>query len=659
MGTGGTTALSSDEWIELYNLSSVSVDITGWRLKSLTNSDPDITIGASKSIGPFGFFLLERKSSDDNPDGTVSDISADWIYTGALNDGGEVLELRDKDDNLQDLAGSVASGSILAWYGKGDKSSRSSMERIDPAKVGDNSANWATNNGVTVNGKDAAGNPINGTPRARNSAYASQKPSTITDLAIDSASYFGQIKLIWSSPHDSDDPQSNLKYDLRFATRSFDTIAGWESATKVASSSMPSQAADYSQPQSSSFTIFDYNADYYFAIKTTDGASWSEISNQPQYTIKPAISDEISAFLGPDGPVTISWEFQAPDAFYINQPAIAVDGTIFFGAPNDLTGVPRLYAINQDGAKKWHHEPPFAGPYATPSTPTTSDDGAVYFGQFDPGSFVEALNSDGSRRWQYNVGDRVNSVAVDTEGDIFFTSESNVITKIGPSGEEKWRVFNSFTFGFTPIPAPGGDTFLSANNSGQPEYYRLSGSDGSVIWQKRASDSFAYSTFDPVYDKTSGKLYASATDYGFIFTLDPSTGAMTKDTFQRMARPTTKTAVSGSFLVVGVDLTGINPASGSAVYALNKSDKSVAWTFPVDSPVNKEIAVDAGGNLYFTTFNYATKNSKLYSLDKDGKERWVLDLGVSTELYPVLGENAVFMGVGGASGGKLVKIADY
>ena len=62
----------------------------------------------------------------------------------------------------------------------------------------------------------------------------------------------------------------------------------------------------------------------------------------------------------------------------------------------------------------------------------------------------------------------------------------------------------------------------------------------------------------------------------------------------------------------------------------------------------------ADDNLYF-----ATRNGKVYSLDKNGQQRWVVDLGAPTEPYSVLGENAVFMGVGGASGGKLVKIANY
>ncbi|MEJ2150553.1 MAG: hypothetical protein P8Z40_13885 [Chloroflexota bacterium] len=49
------------------------------------------------------------------------------------------------------------------------------MERQDPAASGTDAANWCTNDGVTRNGQDAGGNPINGTPKAQNSCY--QLPS--------------------------------------------------------------------------------------------------------------------------------------------------------------------------------------------------------------------------------------------------------------------------------------------------------------------------------------------------------------------------------------------------------------------------------------------------------------------------------------------------
>ncbi len=49
------------------------------------------------------------------------------------------------------------------------------MERIDPLTA-DTDANWASNDGITRNGLDANGNPLNGTPKQQNSVYAPPPP---------------------------------------------------------------------------------------------------------------------------------------------------------------------------------------------------------------------------------------------------------------------------------------------------------------------------------------------------------------------------------------------------------------------------------------------------------------------------------------------------
>lgn len=155
----GTATSSSDEWIELYNATENTIDLTGWTLKSLTGTNPDPIIILSGIIQPFGYFLLERTN-----DSTISDILADQIYTGALSDSGEILELRDETGNLWDKVSNIGN-----WYA-GNKTSRSAMERIDSKQSGDNASNWKTNDGITKNGHDAGNSPINGTPKAINSA---------------------------------------------------------------------------------------------------------------------------------------------------------------------------------------------------------------------------------------------------------------------------------------------------------------------------------------------------------------------------------------------------------------------------------------------------------------------------------------------------------
>jgi hypothetical protein len=82
----GTVASSSDEWIELFNPNSDPVDLAGWSL----SDDGDLTVMLSGTIAPYSYLLLER--TDDN---AISNIAADLIYSGNLNNRGERLELRD------------------------------------------------------------------------------------------------------------------------------------------------------------------------------------------------------------------------------------------------------------------------------------------------------------------------------------------------------------------------------------------------------------------------------------------------------------------------------------------------------------------------------------------------------------------------------------
>lgn len=157
----GTAASSNDEWIELYNNTDQDIDLTGWRLKS-DDGNPDIQLAGT--IPARGFFLLER-----GDDTTVSDIPADQIYQGALTNPGETLRLFDPDGQLIDSA----NGDGGPWPGGTDahgKPPYATMERVDP-QAGDTDGNWKSNDGVKRCGLDARGNPINGTPKALNSAF--------------------------------------------------------------------------------------------------------------------------------------------------------------------------------------------------------------------------------------------------------------------------------------------------------------------------------------------------------------------------------------------------------------------------------------------------------------------------------------------------------
>ena len=123
----GTSASSSDEWIELLNMGSTPIDLTGWTL----TDDGDINIRLAGVIAPRSYFLLERTDET-----TIADIDADLIYTGNLSNSGETLRLLDPSGALIDSANLRGGG-----WPAGEAASRASMER----RGGDDQpGNWAT-----------------------------------------------------------------------------------------------------------------------------------------------------------------------------------------------------------------------------------------------------------------------------------------------------------------------------------------------------------------------------------------------------------------------------------------------------------------------------------------------------------------------------------
>jgi uncharacterized repeat protein (TIGR01451 family) len=154
----GTAANYLHEWIELYNSTAVTIALGGWRVTTIDG----MNLVLQGEIPPHGYYLIERGS-----DNTISDIPADWIGTfggGGLNNDGEAITLRDAADSIIDTAN--ASGG--AWPGGSNTLPKFTMERIDSAAA-DTPGNWATHTGDPRNGLDANGNPINGTPKRRNS----------------------------------------------------------------------------------------------------------------------------------------------------------------------------------------------------------------------------------------------------------------------------------------------------------------------------------------------------------------------------------------------------------------------------------------------------------------------------------------------------------
>lgn len=168
----GTLASASDEWIELHNPNPFPVNLDGW----LISDNQDLNIRLSGEISGYGYYLLERTDES-----TIADLVADQIYVGSLHNNGEPLMLLDPSGALIDSA-NLQGGS---WPG-GEASTRRSMER----RGGDDRpGNWSTFSGFNGIGRDAAGNPIQGTPRGLNSAFLNTPTPTATLSATPSITH--------------------------------------------------------------------------------------------------------------------------------------------------------------------------------------------------------------------------------------------------------------------------------------------------------------------------------------------------------------------------------------------------------------------------------------------------------------------------------------
>ncbi len=148
----GSASNANAEWIELYNTGSTQT-LDGWTL-SAVDGQPHIKL--SGTLRENSFALLERTSDD-----TVPGIPAFLIYTGALGNTGEILELRDANGVLIDRVDGSDN-----WAIGGDNVTKDTLQR---------SGNPPVSSFITAPPTPGMGG---GTPRAPEPAAGQSPPST-------------------------------------------------------------------------------------------------------------------------------------------------------------------------------------------------------------------------------------------------------------------------------------------------------------------------------------------------------------------------------------------------------------------------------------------------------------------------------------------------
>lgn len=110
----GTDVSANDEWIEIYNSGSDSINLSGWTLNA---EDGTPSINLSGTIGAGEYKLLERTDDTSFPG-----ITALVIFTGAISNEGENFTLKDGSTTIENL-------NFSSGWPAGDSTSRKTMQR--------------------------------------------------------------------------------------------------------------------------------------------------------------------------------------------------------------------------------------------------------------------------------------------------------------------------------------------------------------------------------------------------------------------------------------------------------------------------------------------------------------------------------------------------
>ena len=135
----GSSVSTADEWIELKNTTSTSINIGGWKLLGAAESAGIITIPLGKTILANGFFVI----ANNNASNSILAITPD-IQTASVSLSNDNLQvtLKDSLDNTIDTAWNGTAPTVGS-----NVAPKKSMERNATPGDGTLPANWHTSSG--------------------------------------------------------------------------------------------------------------------------------------------------------------------------------------------------------------------------------------------------------------------------------------------------------------------------------------------------------------------------------------------------------------------------------------------------------------------------------------------------------------------------------
>jgi beta-lactamase superfamily II metal-dependent hydrolase len=248
--TVGTDSL--EEWIELYNNSPVTMDISGWQITDNNGTGATYTIPAGKTIAPDSYFTIAIDSTGFY---NLYGYDAD-VYGGipALNNDGDTLILKTGGGSVVDAVaweGGASAGIPDGWGSTSlpSASTGSTVVRTDSTVDTDTYADWSTasNNG----NPQTQGGGSDVTPPVISAVQAANITTTSADIQ-------------WNTDEDSD---SFVEYG-------------------TSSGNYTDSESDSAMVTSHSVTLSNLSPSttYYYRVKSTDASNNTATSSEYYFT---------------------------------------------------------------------------------------------------------------------------------------------------------------------------------------------------------------------------------------------------------------------------------------------------------------------------------------------------------------------------------------
>ena len=355
------------------------------------------------------------------------------------------------------------------------------------------------------------------------------------------------------------------------------------------------------------------------------------------FTVTLTVTDDMGATGSATGTVTfaegIQWTFEADKPVYYSSPAVAFDGTIYFGTGIYInTDSGSLYALNPDGTLKWRQELDLYPNTVYPKgdngySPTIGSDGTVYIQGAT--SALYAFDPQGTRLWKFDsydtypfaseVGQRTPAIGLD--GTLYVSADA--LYALYPDGTRKWRF--PADWGCRASPAIGPDDTIYVMG-GQDKLFAVN-PDGSQKWMFSLDYSYEMSFASPTVDM-DGTIYIAAEAHtnGFLYAVNPNGTkkwryAVTGD--GRVLRSSPAIGTDGT-IYVGTKSGGT--AAPGLLLAMHP-DGTLKWAYDIGQihPTADDIycspTVGADGTIYF-----GAETGYFYAINPDGTYKWSVPL---------------------------------